>query len=60
MMERISIVIDRKLLDEINKAARRRGISRSEFIREAVRYYVEKLKTEDRAARKRRSGSAAK
>jgi metal-responsive CopG/Arc/MetJ family transcriptional regulator len=54
MMERISIVIDRELLEEINQAARRRGISRSEFMREAVRYYVKKATMEERAARERR------
>ncbi len=54
MMERIRIVIDRQLLEEINEAARRRGISRSEFIREAVRYYLEKTTIEDRSKRERR------
>ena len=40
MTETIRIVIDAELLREIDEAARRRGISRSEFVCEAVREYL--------------------
>jgi bifunctional DNA-binding transcriptional regulator/antitoxin component of YhaV-PrlF toxin-antitoxin module len=39
-MVRVSLRIDRKLLKEIDRLARRRGLSRSAFIREVLREYL--------------------
>ena len=36
----ISIKIDDETIEIINEIANKRGITRSEFIREAIRYYI--------------------
>jgi len=51
-METIRIVIDAELLREIDQAARRAGVSRSAFIREAAREYLKRLHIEDGHTRK--------
>jgi len=53
-LETIRIVIDAELLREIDEAARRAGVSRSAFVREAVREYLKRVRTEDLAKRGRR------
>jgi metal-responsive CopG/Arc/MetJ family transcriptional regulator len=54
-MERISVVIDRELLEEVDRAARRAAVSRSALISEALREYLKQLHLEERAANKRRA-----
>ena len=41
-METIRIVIDAELLREIDEAARRAGLSRSEFVCDAIREYLKR------------------
>ncbi|ACV24234.1 CopG family ribbon-helix-helix protein [Methanocaldococcus fervens] len=41
-MERISLTIEKKLLKEVDKIIEEEKISRSEFIRRALDYYVKK------------------
>jgi CopG family nickel-responsive transcriptional regulator len=41
-MERISLTIEKKLLKEVDEIINKERISRSEFIRRALEYYVKK------------------
>ena len=38
----VSIKMDEETIEIINEIASKRGITRSEFIREAIRYYIDK------------------
>ena len=46
-METIRLSIDAELLREIDEAARRRGISRSELVCEALRDYLKAQRSQD-------------
>jgi len=54
-METIRIVIDAELLDEIDQAARRAGISRSAFFRDALRWYLRLQRIRDMEQRDRKT-----
>ncbi len=41
-MERISLTIEKKLLKEVDEIINKEKVSRSEFIRKALEYYVKK------------------
>jgi len=50
-VETIRIVIDAELLREVDQAARRAGISRSELVSEAVREYLKRQRIKDQGQR---------
>jgi metal-responsive CopG/Arc/MetJ family transcriptional regulator len=48
IVDTIQVVIERALLQEADRAARRRRLNRSALIREALRAHLRRLATEDR------------
>jgi Arc/MetJ-type ribon-helix-helix transcriptional regulator len=53
-METIQVVIDVKLLQAADRAARQAKLNRSELVRRALREHLEKLQTSEREERDRR------
>ena len=43
-MQTVKIVLDKELLTAVDEAARRRNLSRSALVREALREYLQRLK----------------
>ena len=52
-METVQIVLDRELLQAADKAARRRRLNRSAFVREALAAHLRRLTALEREARDR-------
>ncbi len=52
-METIQIVIEKELLQAIDRAARRRHVNRSALVRDALRVYLRRMALEDRERRDR-------
>jgi len=53
-METIQVVLDTKLLKAADRAARRRKVNRSAFIREALHEHLKRLQTQELEAMDRR------
>ena len=56
-METIQIVLDKKLLDAADRAARRSGLNRSALVRQALREHLSRLQVRTREERDRRGYS---
>jgi metal-responsive CopG/Arc/MetJ family transcriptional regulator len=52
-MDTIQVVIERDLLREADRVARRRRLNRSALVREALRAHLRRLATEERERRDR-------
>jgi metal-responsive CopG/Arc/MetJ family transcriptional regulator len=52
-METVQIVIEKELLQETDRVARRRRLNRSALVREALRAHLRRLAVEDRERRDR-------
>lgn len=46
MSKKISVRIEKKLLEELDRIAAASGVNRSELIREAIRLLIDKIKSE--------------
>lgn len=53
-MQTVQIVLDEGLLHRVDRSARRLSVNRSALVRDALRHYLARLRTQELEARDRR------